>query len=136
MNKIKYIIIGLFLLFIIIFFIYKYLPFNIKYAELIKKGNNIINELEIYYSLNNEYPNGYDIFKENHNLNEDDILIIEEIYSKSLINYNYNLMTTKPFYYRRGDNYILLYTFGFDPPELYYFSGTREWYFDNDFLKH
>ena len=122
----KIIILIIFLI-ISCFIIYNILPIEIKYYYEIKIGNKIVNELNNYYSINNTYPIGFDLTKENSN--EHDWKTNEEIYRKAFLGYDkiFDGMTQRPFYERLGDEYLLVYIYSFDPPYLFFYSKTNKW---------
>jgi hypothetical protein len=98
-----------------------FLPFSIKYHTEISKGRKIINEIDKYFELNQKYPNEYDWD------------IIEKIYRNSFlkdeVDFNESI---KPYYQNVGDEYVLVYTYGFDEPHLWYYSKSKKWEYGNN----
>ena len=93
-----------------------FLPFKIRYSKLISDGNKIINELDKYYSINKKYPE------------ETDRETLNTIYREAFSDSSFNIIeSTQPYYYKKGGQYMLIYHFGFDPPDLFYYSNIKEW---------
>jgi hypothetical protein len=109
-------IVALFAIYILLMI---FLPYQILYSDDIKKGNKIVNELDIYYNINNKYPE------------ENDWETLNNIYIKAFLDDNLKLESTRPYYYRAGNEYFLIYHLGFDPPDLLYCSKTKEWVYGN-----
>jgi hypothetical protein len=79
----------------------------------------VVKELDNYFNINGEYPDekSYDI--------------IEKLYRNSFLKDDIAFdESTEPYYYNVGNEYILIYHFGFDPPDLFYNSKTKEWKFE------
>jgi hypothetical protein len=116
MMEKKYILGFSLIIFIMAIVVYNSLPFQIKYFNKIITGTKIIEELDNYYVLNGKYPN------------ENDFRIIEKIYRKSFLKNNIEFdISIQPYYYNKGSEYILAFIFGFDGPDLFYYSRTKEW---------
>ena len=104
-----------------IFIFNNFLPIEIKYKNLIETGNRIIKELDIYYSINNFYPDR-DILNENY------YKTIEDIYGRALQDDNIKYLDAAlPTYYKKNNEYLLIFPFGIDSPELFYYSATKKW---------
>ena len=104
-----------------IFILFYLLPIEIKYKNLIETGNKIIKELDIYYSDNNMYPDR-EILSDNY------YKTIEDIYRRALQDDNIKYLDAAlPTYYKKNDEYLLIFPFGMDPPELFYYSVTKKW---------
>ena len=131
-KKIIFISIIILLLTVILFWIF--MPFEIKYSDRIEMGNKIVKELDNFYTTNKKYPYSYDIrgkFAPPYDIEESDPDVLTNIYRKALLNDNivyweYPL----PIYYMADKEYILIYHFGFDPPDLFYYSKTKKWLYD------
>ena len=104
----------LIVIFICFFIIYHFVSsVAINRDREIEIGNEIIFELHSYFLDNGKFP--------------DDIYIIENIYKKVFSLNDVDLMTTRPFYRSLGDEFILEYIYGFDPPYLFYYSKNGVW---------
>jgi hypothetical protein len=117
MIKKKYIFVFIPIMFIALVAVYyKLLPFHIKYYNKINIGTKIIKELNDYYIINKKYPD------------KNDFAIIENIYRKSFLKGNSKFdESIQPYYYNKGNEYILVYIFNFDGPELLYYSKIKKW---------
>jgi hypothetical protein len=109
MIKKKYIFVFLPIMFIALVAVYyKLLPFHIKYYNKINIGTKIVKELNDYYIINKKYPD------------ENDFVMIEKIYRKSFLKDNNKFdESIQPYYYNKGNEYILVYILDFDGTELF-----------------
>ena len=97
--------------------IYYHLPFQIKYRSEIKFGNKLIEKIEEFRMQNNSIPRttDYEVLQ-SFGFEHNEVFL--PIYQK--------INTT---------DYMLIYSWGFDPPWLYYFSKTKKWNYGFDFPK-
>ena len=102
---------------ILISAIYFHLPFQIKYRSEIKFGNELVEKIEKFRTQNDSIPQTTDY----------------EILQSFGFENNENFLPT----YQKINttDYMLIYSWGFDPPWLYYFSKTKKWNYDFDFPK-
>jgi hypothetical protein len=110
-------------LIILIYKIYGVLPLHIKYYNKINIGTKIIKEIDNYYGINKKYPTG------------SDFTIIENIYRKTFLKENIEFdESIQPLYFSDGNEYMIVYASGFDGPDLFYYSKTKEWQYSHAYV--
>ena len=115
--KIFFIIFISLIIFYIIDLRYDLIPYKIKYRQKIKLGNIIARELDGYFLKNGNYPDDWEILES----------IYKKCYLEAKVKFNESWYHIPPYFEECNNEYSLRYSFGFDGPNLIYYSKIKEW---------
>ena len=103
---------------------YDLIPYQIRYRQSIKLGNILAREIDSYFLKNGNYPDDWQILES----------IYRQCYLEAKVKFNESWYHIPPYFERYNDEYSLRYSFGFDGPNLIYYSNIKKWIYGMNVL--